>query len=141
MHDDPRIKRVLKRYCKEEKFSDASMDVSALGVVELLRAFRSNDADYLTAPKELDGHAVAHLSRVMGIEFDPDQFDYFLHSYVREECISEFFADPAVTSKPAPEGGPPSKIPLPKGMRWCSVPPKDGKEHYEAYEFDETKEI
>jgi hypothetical protein len=140
MHDDPRIKRVLKRYRKDEQFSDASMDVSALGLTVLLQACRSDDADYLTAPKELDDYAVAHLSDVMGIEFNRDQFDYFLHSYVRQECASEFFADPLVTSKPAPESGPPIKIPLPKGMHWCSVRPKDGKEHYEAYEFDETKE-
>src|ERR1700704_111436 len=103
MQDDPRIKRVLKRYRKDEKFSDASMDVSALGVAELLRACRSQDVNYLTAPKELDECAVAHLSQVMGLEFDRDQFDYFLHSYVRSECKSDFFADQSVTSKPAPE--------------------------------------
>ena len=83
MHDDPHIKRVLKRYRKEEKLSDASMDVTALGLAELLRACGSDDADYLTAPKELGDFAVAHLARVMGIEFDRGQFDYFLHSYVR----------------------------------------------------------
>ena len=140
MRDDPRIKRVLKRYRKDEKFSDAAMDVSALGVSELLRAVRSDDIDFLTTPKQLDDCGVAHLSQVMGLEFTPEQFDYFLHSYVRDECASEFFADPSVTSRPAPET-PPSTIPLPNGMRWCSVRPKDGKEHFEAYEFDETKEV
>lgn len=114
------------------------MDVTSLGLAELLRVCGSDDADYLTSPKELDDRAVAYLSRVMGIDFDRGEFDYFLHSYVREECASEFFADPDVTSMPAPER-PSSKIPLPKGMRWCSVRPKDGKEHFEAYEFDETK--
>ena len=74
----------------------------------------------------------------MGTEFDRNEFDYFLHSYVRSECVPDFFADPLVTSKPAPEDGPPAKIPLAKGMRWCSVRPKDGKEQYEAYEFDES---
>jgi hypothetical protein len=138
--DDPRIKRVLKRYRKDDKFSDASMDVTALGLAELLQAVRSEDADYLTAPKELDDDAVAHLSRVMGIEFDRDQFDYYLHSYVRQEFLSEFSADTSIASRPAPEGGPPDKIPRPRGTRWCSVRPKDGQEHYEAYEFDETKE-
>ena len=45
----------------------------------------------------------------------------------------------SVTSKPPPEFGPPPKIPLPEGMRWVSVRPKDGLEHYEAYEADEAK--
>ena len=63
-----------------------------------------------------------------------------MRSHVRSEFFETYYDDPTVSSKPAPEGGPPAKIPLEKGMRWCSVRPKDGKEHYEAFEFDETKD-
>ena len=139
MLDDPRIKRVLKRYQKDEKFSDSSMDVTSIGVAELLQACRCTEASSLDAPKELDDQALACLARRMGIEFDRSQFDYFLHSYVRAEFCPAYYDDPLVTSKPAPESGPPSKIPIPKGMRWVSVRPKDGREDYEAYEIDEPK--
>ena len=141
MLDDSRIKRVLKRYPKSDQFSDASMDVSAYGDAALLEACRCHHIDDLTAPRELDDYALAHFAQRMGIEFDISQFDYFIHSYVRSEFFETYYDAPTVTSKPAPEGGPPTKIPLAKGMRWCSVRPKDGKEHYEAYEFDETKEV
>lgn len=133
MLDDPRIKRVLKRYPKDEPFFDAAMDLSRLGDAELLRACRCQNVDSFATPKELDDYATAHLGQALGIELDRVHFDYFIHSYVRSECVSDFFTDPSVTSKPPPEYGPPSKTPLPKGMEWYAVRPKDGREHYEAY--------
>jgi len=139
MLDDPRIKRILKRYPKGDKFSDVFMDVTSLGVVELMQACRCSEVSSLDAPRELDDQALAHLASRMGVEFDCGQFDYFLHSYVRAEFFPSYYKDPSVTSKPAPEDGPPPKIPLAKGMRWVSVRPKDGQEHYEAYEIDDSK--
>jgi hypothetical protein len=139
MLDDPRIKRILKRYPKSDKFSDVFMDVTSLGVAELLQVCRCGEARCLDAPKELDDQALSYLARLMSIEFDRGQFDYFLHSYVRSEFFPSYYDDPSVTSKPPPEFGPPPKIPLPKGMHWVSVRPKDGQEHYEAYEIDESK--
>jgi len=139
MPDDPRIKRVLKRYQKNGKFSDASIDVTSLGVTKLLEACRGSNASFLDAPRELDDAALAWLAARLGIEFDRGQFDYYLHSYVRAEFLLSYYEDPSVTAKPPPESGPPTKIPLPKGMRWVSVRPKGGQENYEAYEIDESK--
>ena len=138
MFDDQRIKRVLKRYLKEEQFSDASMDVGSLGIAVLMQACRCDEVDSLNAPKELDDHAVAHLAQLMGIEFDRSQFDYFLHAYLRSEFLEAYRDDPSVTSFPASEDGPPSKIPVPKGMRWCAARPKDGKEQFLAVEIEES---
>ena len=115
------------------------MDVTSLGVAELLLACRRGEAKSLDAPIELDDQALAYFARRLGIEFDRSQFDYFLHSYVRAEFSSSYYEDPSVTLKPPPESGPPPKIPLPKGMRWISVRPKDGKEQYEAHEIKESK--
>ena len=140
MLDDPRIKRVLRRYPKEDKFSDASMDVSAYGDAALLQALRYEHVDDLSAPRELDDHAVTHFAQRMKIDFDRSQFDYFLHSYVRSEFFETYYDDPTVTSFPAPEDGPPSKIPLEKGLRWCAVRPKDGKEHFEAFQIEEPND-
>ena len=58
MPDDPHIKRVLKRYRKGEQFSDASMELTNLGVDELLRACRRAEASALSVPKELDQFAM-----------------------------------------------------------------------------------
>jgi len=140
MLDDPRIKRVLKRYAKEHQFSDASIDVSGYGDLALLEACRREDVDDLSRPIELDHHALSHFGQRMGIEFESALFDYFLHSYVRSECIDDYYDDPTVTSRPAPEDGPPSKIPLEKGLRWFAVRPKDGKEHFEAFECEESND-
>ena len=139
MLDDPRIKRILKRYPKGDRFSDVFMDVTSLGVGELLQVCRCEEARCLDAPKELDEEALSRLASRMGIEFDRGQFDYYLHSYVRSEFFPTYYEDPSVTSKPPPEFGPPPKIPLPEGMRWVSVRPKDGREHYEAYQIDEAE--
>jgi len=137
MLDDPRIKRVLKRYRKDDELSDGSMDVTSLGVAELLKACRHDEVRSLNSPIELDEQARAYLARRMGIEFDVGQFDYFLHAYVRTESV--LHDDPTCLSYPAPESGPPAKIPLAEGKRWVSVRPKDGQEHYVAYEIGETK--
>jgi hypothetical protein len=89
---------------------------------------------------ELDDHALAHFAQRMGIEFDRSQFDYFLHSYVRSEHLESYYNDPTVTSFPAPENGPPSKIPLEKGLRWFAVRPKEGKEQFKAFRHEESGE-
>jgi hypothetical protein len=94
MPDDSRIKRILKRYQKNGTFSDGIMDVTSLGVDELLQACRCAEVSSLDAPKELDDQALAHLARRMGIEFDRSQFDYFLHSYVRAEFCPADYNDP-----------------------------------------------
>jgi hypothetical protein len=73
----------------------------------------------------------------MGITFDQQQFDYFLHSYVRAAFASSYYSDTSAKSFPASEDGPPPKVPIPKGMYWRSVRPVDGEERYEAYEIDE----
>jgi hypothetical protein len=140
MPDDPRIKRVLKRYPKGQQFSDASIEVTNLGFDDLLQACRCNADDALTAPRELDDHALAHFARRMGIEFDSAHFDYFLHSYVRSEFVSAYFADPSISKRLPPEDGPPRNIPLAKGRRWFAVRPRNGKEHFEAYEVNEPNE-
>jgi hypothetical protein len=135
MLDDPRIKRVLKRYPKSDQFSDAAIDVSSYGDLALLEACSREHVDDLSRPIELDHHALAQFGQRMGIEFDSAQFDYFLHSYVRSECMDDYYDDSTVTSRPAPEGGPPSKIPCPEGAEWCAVRPKDGKEHFELFQI------
>lgn len=137
MSDDPRIKRVLKRYRKGEDYFDASIDLSGLDLAELQLACRCQQDDSLIAPRELDSHALSYLSARMGLEFDGQQYDYFLHAYVRREFLRAYCDDPSVKSKASPEDGPPSKIPLPKGRRWISVRPKDGQEQYVAVEFKE----
>src|SRR5713101_473413 len=100
MPDDPRIKRVLKRYRKDDNFWDASIDVTGLGVDELLRACGAGEVRFLDVPRELDDKALAYLSSRMEIEFDRDQFDYFLHSYVRTEFCPAYYDDPSAVSKP-----------------------------------------
>jgi len=110
MLDDPRIKRVLKRYPKDDQFSDASIDVSSYGDLALLEACRR---EHVSGPIELDDHALAHFGQRMGIEFDRSQFDYFLHSYVRSEFFETYYDDPTLTSFPMCEDGPPEKIPRP----------------------------
>jgi hypothetical protein len=137
MLDDPRIKRVIKRYRKGEDISDAVMDVSNFGDAELLKACRCIGENAFVKPRELDGWALAYLSPYLQTSFDCSQFDYFLHSYVRPE-FADSFADSEITSKPAPEE-PHPKIPIEKGMRWRSVRPKDGEEAWEAWEFREDK--
>jgi hypothetical protein len=134
--NDARIKRVLKRYRKGNQFVDSSVDVSDVDTEYFLQAFGCTGEDSLVLPKELDESARTFLGERMRLEFDGSQFDYFLHSYVRAEFVPSYYEDPSVTYKPAPENGPPEKIPVPEGMRWVNVRPKEGKEHYEAYEIE-----
>ena len=141
MLDDPRVKRVLKRYPKEDQFSDASIDVSGCGDLELMEACRRDDVDDLSLPIELDDRALLHLGQRMGIEFDRARFDYFLHSYVRSESVDEYCNDPTVTSRLPSENGPPSNLPfMESGVRWFAVRPKGGREHYEAFECEQAND-
>jgi hypothetical protein len=137
MLDDPRIKRVIKRYKKDEEGADSSLDVSLFGDGYLLSALRGEGEESLSRPHELDDEARAYLSKAMGNVFEPEQFDYFLQSYVREEFVAEYRADPTTCSNPAPETGPPAKIPITAGMRWRPVRPKDGKEQWAEWRFKE----
>lgn len=133
MLDDPRIKRVLKRYPKSDQLSDASMDVSNYGDLALLQACQRESVDEMAGPVELNDHALDHFQQHMGIEFDRSQFDYFLHSYVRSEFFETYYDDPTVTSRPMCEDGPLEKIPRPDGTEWCAVRPKDGRENFELF--------
>jgi hypothetical protein len=128
--DDRRLKRILKRYRKMEDHPDASMDVTALGIARLRTLLGCAEGDPLIAPSPLDAGAAARFGAVLGVVLDADEFDFFLHCYVRAECVTEYYADPAARPLASPENGPPTKIPLPKGMRWLAVRPRDGKEHY-----------
>lgn len=137
MNDDPRLKRVLKRYPKGENLADASIDVTALGLPLLQEALGSTADDPLMSPRELDDHAIAFFSTRLGADFDGRAFDFFLHVYVRKECDDAYFRDPSPRDQTAPpEEGPPAKL-LPKGMRWISVRPKDGKEQYLGVPIEE----
>ena len=135
--NDFRIKRLLKRYPKEAILSDASIDVSNMEVKELLLVCGCQNERELSSPVRLDDQAIAAFAGRLGMEFDSGRFDYFLHSYIRTEFVQSYFNDPTVTFKPAPESGPPANIPLTKGFQWVAVRPKDGREHWEAYEQSE----
>ena len=130
MIDDPRLKRVLKRYGKSEEQFNASLDVTLLGLAQLRKALGCTEDDPLIAPHALDAQGASRLSRVLGIPLDTNEFDYFLHSYVRAECVAEYDADPTVGLLAPPEDGRPAKVPLPAGMRWLAVRPRDGKERF-----------
>jgi hypothetical protein len=130
--EDPRIKRVLKRYLKGEEYSSDSMDVTGIGLENLQSACRC-DSDGFRLPKELDGYALVCLTGWMGINFDASEYDYFIHSYVKRECVSP--EKPFLDGIDLPsEYGPPTKIPRPEGTRWVSVrpDPDDGTERWVA---------
>jgi hypothetical protein len=130
MTDDPRFKRVLKRYPKGEDRFDASMDVTGLGLPLLQEALSCRADDALMNPRQLDDRAISFLAARLGLEFDGGAYDFFLHVYVRKDCDDAYYKDPSPRTHTAPpEDGPPVKL-LPKGMRWISVRPKDGKEQY-----------
>lgn len=132
--DDPRIKRVLKRYLKGERFLDASLELTGIHLTELEAAFRCSSGDDLTAPRELDEFAVNWLSMRMQMNFEIEVYDYFLHSYVRREFCSEERIPPKGLKLPC-EDGPPKRIPLEKGLKWVSVRTKNsGEETYVAIE-------
>ncbi|HTB80072.1 MAG TPA: hypothetical protein VK717_04215 [Opitutaceae bacterium] len=134
MQDDPRIKVVLRRYRKdEEQFSD-SVELIGVPFALLRAACRFSGEDFLGRPRELDNEAQAFLAAQIGMDFDPSTFDYFLHPYVRKEFISTYYDDPSIKIKPCSESGPPAKMPIPAGMEWVGVRPKNGKEHFVAIE-------
>lgn len=140
MQDDPRLKRVLKRYPKAGEWADASMDVSAVGLTALQQAVGAPPDDLLMSPRELDERAQAWLAANLGMPFE-DNFDYYLHVYVRRECDEEYFRDPgARTATAPPEDGPPAKL-LATGMRWASTRPKNGKENYVGVPVDDGPAI
>lgn len=130
MLDDPRIKRVLKRYRKDEQFSDGIMDVTALGDAFWLAACGCQNESDLCAPQELDQQALAALTQRMGIGFDQSEFDYFLHTYIRSGQFDDYHADPTVTRYPVSEDGPPANIPVSEGYRWCEARPQEGKANF-----------
>jgi hypothetical protein len=133
--DDPRIKRVLKRYLKNNEFSDASMELTGISLEELQSMCSCSPVDF-KGPRELDGLALVHFTNRMGVSFDASTYDYFVHSYTRREFCSPERIPPQDVSLPC-EDGPPTKIPLQKGMRWVSSRPnKKGLETWVGVEDD-----
>jgi hypothetical protein len=135
--DDPRIKRVLKRYLKGAEYFDASLELTGISLEELQSMCRCS-ADDFKAPRELDGYGLISFTNRMGMAFDASQYDYFVHSYVRREFCSPDRVPAAELNVPC-EDGPPAKIPLPKGTHWVSVRPKDGQENYIAVESENAQ--
>ena len=137
--DDPRIKRVLKRYLKGEEFSDACLALTGVSFDEL-QTFCRCDADKFTRPPALDGYAMVCLNERLGFNYvanmrlDASVYDYFIHSYLKRE-----FANSRNGIRLPNEDGPPEKIPRPEGTRWVSVRPKDGKETYVVVEDEKTQ--
>jgi hypothetical protein len=133
MPNDPRIKVVLKRYRKEEEYPDASIELDGMDLGVLRAACRCEAEDFLSKPCELDEQARLFLSTHMGVDFDSVLFDHYLHAYVRKEFVPTYYDDSSVKFKPASESGPPAAIPIPAGMRWISVRPKDSERDSESY--------
>ena len=134
--DDPRVKRVLKRYLKTNQFSDASLELTGISLEELQTALRSSPNDNLVAPQELDEPSLAWLTKRMQMVFDAQTYDFFLHSYARREFCSDERV-PEEDLRFSCEDGPPKRIPLEKGLKWVSVRPENGKESYIGIEDDQ----
>ena len=132
--DDPRIKRVLKRYLKGEEFSDASLELTEVSLEKLASLCRCS-ADDFKRPRELDGYGLVNFTNHMGMSFDGDKYDYFIHSYARREFCSSNRVPEEGLHAPC-EDGPPAKIPLAEGLHWVSVRPnkEDGNESYVGVE-------
>jgi hypothetical protein len=135
--DDPRIKRVLKRYLKDDEFSESSLELTGISLEEL-KSMCSCSADGFKAPRELDGYSLVNFTNRMGMSFDASKYDYFVHSYARREFCSPDRVPPKELGLPC-EDGPPTKIPLQEGMRWVSTRPEDGKENYVGIENENTQ--
>lgn len=115
---DPKgFKRVLKRYPKGGLFHDASIDISAISQVELLMSLGMAVNQPLVKPRELDDDAAAALGRVMNLDLDRTEFDFFVHSYSRQPGGSPS------------EDGPVGKLPEP-GHIWTAIRPQQGEEAY-----------
>ena len=126
--DDPRAKRVLKRYPKNEQFSDAHLDLTGISLEALGTACRCAP-DKFWLPRELDDYAISCLAHWLKLEFDAGAYDYFIHSYARREACSAERVPPKDLPLPC-EDGPPTRIPCDQGLRWVSARPEDGEEHY-----------
>jgi hypothetical protein len=135
--DDPRIKRVLKRYLMSDEFSDASLELTGISLEEL-QSMCHCSADDFKSPIKLDGRGLVLFTNRLGMSFDASKYDYFVHSYVRREFCSSDRVPPKALQLPC-EDGPPTKIPLQKGIRWVSTRPKDGKENYVGVEDEKTR--
>lgn len=130
MDDDQRLKRVLKRYRKSVEFCDASMDLPQFTLAQLQGALGRGEDDPLMSPIQLGDAARAWLSAQLGMPLDSAEFDYFLHVYVRRECLADYYSGELGRGPTAPsEDGPPLNL-LAKGMAWASTRPKDGKENW-----------
>ena len=125
--DDPRINRVLKRYLKDAEYSESSLELIGIRLEELETMCRCS-AEAFKASRELDGYGLVNFTNRMGMSFDASKYDYFVHSYARREFCSPDRVPPKELHLPC-EVGPPSKIPLAKGLHWVSTRPKDGKEN------------
>jgi hypothetical protein len=137
---DPRIKRVLKRYFKNDDFSDASLDLTGISFEEL-QSMCSCSADGFNKPRELDGLALVHFTNRLGMSFDASQYDYFVHSYARREFCTPGRSIPKDIKFPC-EDGPHIKIPLPEGTHWVSArPDKEGLEQWIAVENNVGSEV
>lgn len=133
MDDDPRIKRVLKRYRKGDDAVDAALEVSGVDLDELLAACGGRQLRDLLRPRHLTPSALAFFARRFQAPMDDRRYDYYLHSYLRREYADSWIASTEAGPAPAPEDGPPASIPRPAGTRWLPVRPRDGEERYEAW--------
>lgn len=128
-YDDPRIKRVLKRYEKDAQFSNAHIDLEGIGLEALNAAFRFSPEDEFKSPRKLDEYVTTCLEQWMGIELDAVIYDYFIHPYARREfCLAEQVPEEGLNI-PC-EDGPPTRIPLEEGLRWVSTRPEEDGENY-----------
>jgi hypothetical protein len=133
--EDPRIKRVLKRYLKNNEFVDASLELTGISLEEL-QSMCNCSADGFKKPRELDGLVLVHFTNRMGMCFDASKYDYFVHFYARREFCLPDRGVPNGLNFPC-EDGPPAKIPLQKGLHWVSArPDKDGLETWVGVEDD-----
>ncbi|MDD5139276.1 MAG: hypothetical protein PHY43_03325 [Verrucomicrobiales bacterium] len=137
--DDPRIKRVLKRYLKNAQFSEASLELAGISLRELQAALRCASDDNLSSPRELDEFAMAWFTNRMQMAFEAKAYDYFVHSYIRREfCSSERV--PPDDLRFSCEDGPPKRIPMPEGYdSWVSARPENGQENYIAVEDEPSQ--
>lgn len=127
--DDPRIKRVLKRYEKDAQFRDAHIDLEAVSLEALNVAFGFPPEDEFKSPRKLDEYAIACFEQWMGIELDAGIYDYFIHPYARREFCSAEHVPEEGLNLPC-ENGPPTRIPLAEGLRWVSTRPEEDGENY-----------
>ena len=139
-NDDPRVKRVLKRYEKDAQFSDAHIDLEGISLEALNAAFRFSPEDEFESPRKLDEYAIASIEQWMGLGFDGGIYDFYVHPYARREFCSEERVPQDGLNMPC-EDGPPIRIPLEEGLRWVSTRPvEDGenfyKENYVGVEDD-----